>query len=250
MKVVTEQGHEVHILDAVCEYPNDFATKGYVDENAGGAGSTGPAGVTGSPGVTGVGITGPAGAIGATGPAGVTGVGMTGPAGAMGATGPAGVMGATGQAGVGSTGPAGVTGAAGVGGVLCLPLVADSTAITLTNMASALNFFNASHRYAVKADLTAFSQVRLVVNKQGTAGAAASKVILRYRTAFDVTASNWLDIGASEVSCAINSQNTVVVSNWINLAAGAKSDVFLCPLMSGGDGVLDPIVGSVVAQFK
>ena len=98
--------------------------------------------------------------------------------------------------------------------------------------------------------MTAFTQVRLVVNKQGTAGAAASKVILRYRTAFDTTAANWLDIGTREVSCAINSQNNVVVSNWINLAAGAKADVFVCPLMSGGDGVLDPIVGSVTAQFK
>lgn len=215
---------------------------------------TGPAGVTGVAGVgftgpAGVGFTGPAG-VGITGPAGVTGVAGVGVTGSPGVTGPAGV-GATGSPGVtGIAGAAGATGPAGVGAALCLPLVADSAAITLTNMALALGFFNASHRYASKVDLTNFTQCRLVVNKQGTAGAAASKIILRYRTSFDATPANWSDIGSSEVSCAINVQNTVVVSNWINLVAGAKADVFICPLMSGGDGALDPIVGSIVAQFK
>lgn len=134
--------------------------------------------------------------------------------------------------------------------MIVIPLVADSAAVALTNMAAALNFFNSSHRHATKVDLTGFTQVRLLVNKQATAGAAASKVILRYRTAFDATAANWSDIGSSEVSCAINVQNTVIDSGWINLVAGAKADVFICPLMSGGDGALDPAVGSVTAQFK
>lgn len=150
----------------------------------------------------------------------------------------------------GAQGQQGIQGPAGPASICCVPLVADSAATTLTNMAAALNFFNASHRYAGKVDLTNFTQVRLIVNKQGTAGAAASKIILRYRTAFDATAANWVDIGTSEVNCAINVQNAVVVSAWVNLAALAKADVFICPLMSGGDGVLDPIVGNILAQFK
>lgn len=217
-----------------------------------GSGSTGPAGVTGSPGVSGAtgapGVTGPAG-VGATGPQGVTGV--AGVAGATGSPGVTGSPGITGSAGVaGATGSPGVTGAPGAGAALSIPLVADAAGMTLTNMALALGFLNASHRFAIKADLTSFTQCRLIVNKQGTAGAAASKIILRYRTAFDATPANWSDIGSSEVSCAINVQNTVIVTGWIDLVAGAKADVFICPLMSGGDGALDPIVGNVVAQFK
>jgi hypothetical protein len=138
----------------------------------------------------------------------------------------------------------------GGAGQLTVSFVADGAALALTNMALALGFLAASHRFATKVDLTGFTQVRLIVNKQATAGAAASKIILRYRTAFDVTPGNWLDIGASEVSVAINVQNTVLASNWINLAAGAKADVFVCPLMSGGDGALDPTLGGVSAQFK
>lgn len=141
---------------------------------------------------------------------------------------------------------------AGGGGasMMSVAFVADGAVLALTNMALALQFLANSHRFATKADLTNFTQVRLIVNKQATAGAANSKIILRYIGAFNTTASNWLDIGASEVSVAINVQNTVLVTQWINLAALAKADVFVCPLMSGGDGALDPAVGHIEAQFK
>ena len=135
-------------------------------------------------------------------------------------------------------------------GQLSLAFVADGAALALTNMAVALQFLGNSHRFATKADLTSYTQVRLIVNKQATAGAAASKIILRYIGAFSTTAASWVDIGASEVSVAINVQNTVLVTAWINLAALAKVDVFVCPLMSGGDGALDPTVGHIEAQFK
>lgn len=173
---------------------------------------------------------------------------MDGEQGPQGIQGPPGNDGAAGSPG--QQGPQGLQGPAGPASLLCVPLVVDAAGLTLTNMALALGFLGASHRFATKADLTNFTQVRLLVNKQGTAGAAASKIILRYRTAFDTTPANWLDIGATEVSCAINVQNTVVASAWINIATLAKADVFVCPLMSGGDGALDPAIGNVVAQFK
>ena len=139
---------------------------------------------------------------------------------------------------------------AGGAGQLCLPIVADGAGLTLTNMALALAFLAGSHRYATKADLTAFTQCRLIVNKQGTAGAAASKIILRYIGVFSTTVGNWLDIGTSEVSVAINVQNTVLASAWIDLAVGAKADVCITAVCSGGDGALDPVLGSISAQFK
>ena len=182
--------------------------------------------------------------------------GIQGPQGVAGVDGEEGAQGPKGDTGdagpQGEAGGQGIQGIQGVPGVsaLCVPLVADAAGLTLTNMALALGFFGGSHRFASKVDLTGFTQVRLLVNKQATAGAAASKVILRYRTAFDAMPANWLDIGTSEVNCPINSQNGVVVSAWINLATLAKADVFICPLMSGGDGVLDPVIGNVLAQFK
>ena len=165
--------------------------------------------------------------------------------------GPPGNDGAQGQQGIqGAQGNPGAQGPAGPTAGLVVPLVADAANFVLTNMATALGFLGASHRFATKLDLANFTQVRLVVNKQGTAGAAASKIILRYITAFNTTPANWLNIGDSEVSCAINVQNAVLASAWINITALAKADVFIAPLMSGGDGALDPIVGSITAQFK
>src|SRR5688572_17888537 len=80
--------------------------------------------------------------------------------------------------------PAGQTGGAGQ---LAVPIVLDPAAIIWTNMPLAATFWNGSHRHVTKADLTNYTQVRLIVNKQATAGAAASKLILRYRTAFSTT---------------------------------------------------------------
>ncbi len=117
-------------------------------------------------------------------------------------------------------------------------------------MPLAETFLSGSHRHVQRVDLTNFTQCRLVVNKQGTAGAAASKLILKYRTAFDTTVGNYSAIGVSEVSIATNNQNTSSASAWVNLAAGAKADVFVCVSGSGGDGVIDPVFGHVAAQFK
>jgi hypothetical protein len=117
-------------------------------------------------------------------------------------------------------------------------------------MPLAATFMFGGHRHVVKVDLTNYTQCRLVVNKQGTAGAAASKFILRYRTAFSATVGDYSNIGTGEVSVAVNTTNNVLVSNWVDLAAGAKADVFVAIIGSGGDGAVDPVFGSVIAQFK
>jgi hypothetical protein len=102
-----------------------------------------------------------------------------------------------------------------------------------------------------KANLTGFAQVRLLVNRQGTTGAAAAKLILRYKTTpFTQAVANYSDIGASEVSLVVTTANTFFETAWINLAAGAKTDVFLALLGSGGDGALDPAFGQIAAEFR
>lgn len=140
----------------------------------------------------------------------------------------------------------------GGGGVsqLIVNLISDGANVAWTNMPSAVTFFAGSHRFATKVDLTDYTECRLIVNKQATAGAAASIVRLRYIAAFNTTVSNWLQIGASSVQVAVNVQNTVLDSGWIALAAGAQADVFITLDGSGGDGVLDPGFGVISAQFR
>lgn len=138
------------------------------------------------------------------------------------------------------------------GGVsqLIVCMVADSTLTAWSNMPAAVTFFANSHKFTNKLDLTNYTQCRLVVHKATTAGAASSIVRLRYRTAFDTTVGNWLQIGTSSVEVAVNTTNAMLVTSWIDLAAGAKADVFITLDGSGGDGVLDPAFGNIYAQFK
>jgi len=218
----------------------------------GDTGDTGPAGQDGATGDTGPsGADGATGGIGPTGPHGEGGIqgeigptGYTGAPGADGPTGPGGDKGDTGD--TGPTGPSGSGGSA----QLILPLVVHGANVTWTNMPAAVTFFSGSHRHVTRADLTNYSQVRFVVNKQGTAGQSGSKLILRYRTAFSTTVGNYSDIGASEVSVAVDTTNTVLSTAWTDLAAEAKADVFVCIAGSGGNGTIDPIFGNIAAQFK
>jgi hypothetical protein len=132
-----------------------------------------------------------------------------------------------------------------------VPIAIDPAGFTWTNMPAAATFLNGSHRFATKVDLAAFTQGRLVVNKQGTAGAASSLLRLRYRTAFDTTVANWLTMGSSEIQVACNVQNAVQDSGWINLVAGAKiNNCFIVVDGISGDGVLDPVFGNITVMFK
>lgn len=121
---------------------------------------------------------------------------------------------------------------------------ADAAA-TWTNMPAAETFLFGSHRHVVLLDLEGMTQIRLKVNKQGTSGAASSKLILRFSTTFSTTASNYSDVGVTEVSVPINTTNTFLDSGWVDINGDAKGDVYIAVIGSGGDGVLDPQFGNI-----
>lgn len=127
---------------------------------------------------------------------------------------------------------------------------AGNSNLTLTSMPSAVDFLNGDYRTKSKLDLTNFTQCRIVVQMRGTAGSAGSKLIARYKTTDSTTASDFSDIGTSEISATITSSNTITTSSWIDLAAGAKADVFVVVVGSGGNGSTSPTVGSIHLQFR
>lgn len=123
---------------------------------------------------------------------------------------------------------------------------------TWSNMPNTLQFFDSSSAYVTEMDLSLYNEVRLIVNRQGTAGAAASKLILRYQatTGAPFTASSYLDIGTSEVSLNVSGTNDVLITNWIPMVSGAIGNVFLALLGSGGDSSADPVFGNIYAEFR
>jgi hypothetical protein len=126
----------------------------------------------------------------------------------------------------------------------------DAIPNTWSNMPSTLQFFDSSAAFITVAELTAFTQVRLLINKLGTSGATNSKIYLRYSTTYSQTASSYSAIGTSSVELAINQSNQFLETAWINLATGAKADVFIALVGDGGDSAADPVFGMIAAEFR
>ena len=132
-----------------------------------------------------------------------------------------------------------------------LPLHCDGTGrVNLTNQANATQFLANTDANIMKVDLTRFTQVKLTVRVAlGSASANTPKVRLRYSTSFTTTATNYSDIGTSEVGASLTTAG-FVDSGWIDLAAGAKADVYIAIIQTGGDGAADPALGLTHAHFR
>jgi len=123
-------------------------------------------------------------------------------------------------------------------------------ALTRTDQVSGAAFMNGNDRNIWQVDLTNFTQVRLSIRvTTGSASANNPRVRLRYHTAFSTTIGDYSDIGTSEVACSLASTG-VITSSWIDLASGAKADIFLIASEIGGDGAADPVYASVAAHFR
>lgn len=140
------------------------------------------------------------------------------------------------------------------GGVAYKTLVyRDTTSdVTLTNQASAQAFFDSNSRERRKTDLTSFTSCRLIINVlTGSASANSPRIRLMYKTTDSTTIGTYsvIGTGATECACSLTTAN-IIDSGWITLTALAKADVFLALDMIGGDGVADPEVNWMYAEFK
>lgn len=122
--------------------------------------------------------------------------------------------------------------------------------VVWTNMPLAVTLWLGSHRHIRRVDLTNYRQVRLVVQKQAVAGAAASILAVYYGAAFSTLVANYASIGTSSVQVATNGATVAVESAWVNLTALARADVYVALVGQGGDGALDPNFGFVEVQFR
>ena len=129
--------------------------------------------------------------------------------------------------------------------------VTDETTLVSTNQPVGTRFFLNNSGYATKIDLTDCTECRLLVMKLTTAANTGATMEMRYRAAgYSATVGNYNQIGTSAVSVATDTTGTLLDSGWIPLAANAQQDVAIIVQETGGNGVLDPVFGSVVLQFR
>lgn len=127
-------------------------------------------------------------------------------------------------------------------------LASPNAGVTLSTVAAAAAFLGKSNRNVQRIDLTDFTQVRFT-GRTTTIGSAGTKLTLKYHTAFSTTQTDYVTIGTSAVEFAIDATG-VGTSAWVDLAAGAKADVYTSVEQSGGDGATSPVIAFLEAQFR
>ena len=121
-------------------------------------------------------------------------------------------------------------------------LLINSGNVTWTNMPLAsTELFGNVHR-RVKKDFTDVDKIRLVA-RVSTDGVAAAVIQAQYST----DESAWLTLTANTLSLATPTGTKATA--WGDLPAGAKGDVFVRIIGSGGDGAADPILGNICLEY-
>ena len=133
---------------------------------------------------------------------------------------------------------------------MILPLnVTSGTSHTITAMPLAATLLG-SGRCTIQVDLSRFTRVRLSGRiTSASASPNNPRIRLRYRTSYSNLTSDFLEIGASEVSIPLTSV-TSTSSAWTDLVPGARGDVFVSVDTIGGDGTASPIIALLIATFE
>lgn len=118
-----------------------------------------------------------------------------------------------------------------------------------TNMpAAATELFGATANRR-KLDATGYRQFRINA-RHGVVGAAGSKLYLQYSTD-NVTFADAESGGHSSGDYALDAAaSTPYTTTWVNLATGAKADVYWRIVGQTGDGAADPNITSIGVQFR
>lgn len=154
---------------------------------------------------------------------------------------------------------AAVTDEVGTGGLIfatgrhlsvCFHAAANTASASLGAHPSTTQWLCNNNRNIIQADLTHYTQCRVMARvTTGSASANTPRIRVRYHTSFSTTLTDFIDIGSSEVSASVTSTG-MITSSWINLASGAKADVFITIDQLGGDSSATPAIGQLQVYFR
>lgn len=119
-----------------------------------------------------------------------------------------------------------------------------TTGVTITNVPAALTELAGATTTRQRMDLTGVGYARLSANVATLA--AATEIRVQYSIDGGSTFA-YLD-GGTGPAVSLAATGTVV-SKWVKVAAAAQGDVLLRVVTIGGDGALDPVVGTVALQI-
>lgn len=122
---------------------------------------------------------------------------------------------------------------------------------TLSDVAAAAAFLGKSNRNIQEFDATDFTQCRISVRitTPATSGTQLRVLYRRVADTFSTTLTDHITIGTSDVIASLNTAG-IRTSSWIDLAASAKSPIFIAIEQSGGDAATDPVIAFLTVQFR
>lgn len=124
------------------------------------------------------------------------------------------------------------------------------TNVADTNGAAAAHFLNGLFSMQTQVDLAGMREARLVAVRRATAGAAGYTVELMYSAAVNLTPGNFLTLGKSAISANAETGSTSIDTGWFQILPAARTNVFVCPILTSGNGVADPNWGVIAAEFR
>ncbi|MGA1851998.1 hypothetical protein VH570_14290 [Sphingobium sp. HT1-2] len=123
--------------------------------------------------------------------------------------------------------------------------------LTWNAMPAAATLLPGATRGVMPLDLRRFSQARLVVNRQGVAGATGAKLATKFNVSGSFAAANFNDLGTAPIEVGLDAINQVVDSGWVNIAAAARvAKAYIALVGYGGDGTASPSFGAISIDLR
>lgn len=133
--------------------------------------------------------------------------------------------------------------------ITVLPLYANATNLVSTNQPAGVQSPGATSLNIRRFDLTNYTQIKLSI-RVVVAGAATANQSLWYTT--NLSAINWVEIGSGtgDNVCSYASTGFGVETAWMDIPAGAKTDVLLGTFEQDGNAAADPATNNIVVYIR
>lgn len=126
----------------------------------------------------------------------------------------------------------------------CETVLLTSGRQVFTNIAAGTTEYGANNPFRIKIDLSSANQIRLSCRVLVVGASGSATLFLQYST----DESSWSTLTSNTIALCTGSAGTRVTA-YENVPAGAKSDVFIRWVTTGGDGIADPEIGNLYFQL-
>jgi hypothetical protein len=125
--------------------------------------------------------------------------------------------------------------------------------LNITNIPAAITWLSGGATLRQQQySLAGYHQIKCDVFVTTSFGSAGSGIVLRYRSTYSATETDYLEIGVGSTDCRspINTANDWNTSGWVDITAAALADVYVGLFTINGNGTSDPVITQVILSLR